>query len=150
MYLYSYDGLLNIMVPISFRKMKAELLEQVGPHYKGFSSGFDPTTTRTVSSNRPLCFSILGHEGCGEVALSRRDEISVGTIVTFGICQSCGACFNCTKNSLEQKCRTLFKVRTLVLKLPTIDRSHNPSLKGSLPMPAWQREYNKASSDVNT
>ena len=54
--------------------------------------------------------SILGHEGCGTVLLSRRRDVYCGDVVTFGVCRSCGECVNCAQNNLAQKCENLFKV----------------------------------------
>lgn len=53
--------------------------------------------------------AILGHEGVGVVEVSRRDEVAIGTRITWTIADSCGACDYCADYDLPEKCRSLFK-----------------------------------------
>ena len=61
-------------------------------------------------------FSVLGHEGYGKVILSNRQDINIGDIVTFTLCNVCHDCVRC-HGGIEQKCKNLTKVtlRCLIL-----------------------------------
>ena len=52
--------------------------------------------------------SVLGHEGCGSVLLSRRDGVNPEDRVTFSVTDICGTCLYCVQGP-EQKCVQVFK-----------------------------------------
>ena len=60
--------------------------------------------------------SVLGHEGYGKVILSNREDVKIGDVVTFTLCNVCHECEPC-QSRLEQKCKKLTKVRETKYKL---------------------------------
>ncbi|MBK1833116.1 alcohol dehydrogenase catalytic domain-containing protein [Roseibacillus ishigakijimensis] len=52
---------------------------------------------------------VLGHEGVGVVAASRREEVKEGQRVTWSLAASCGECIPCRSWQLPQKCHHLLK-----------------------------------------
>lgn len=63
----------------------------------------------TVSGRRSgACPSILGHEGVGEVAASRRQGIAAGQRVVFSVTATCGECTYC-RRGLSAKCTSVLK-----------------------------------------
>ena len=61
-----------------------------------------------------ISFSILGHEGIIEVIDHTRPtgaKLKKGDRLTFHVVNCCGECERC-KDGLQQKCLSLFKVRS--------------------------------------
>lgn len=52
--------------------------------------------------------SILGHEGCGTIFISKRPAFVAGDRVTFSVADVCGQCKSCQKGP-SQKCVKVFK-----------------------------------------
>ena len=70
----------------------------------------------SIYSDNEFHLSVLGHEGYGKVILSNRQDIKIGDIVTFTLCNVCHDCIRC-HGRIEQKCKNLTKViiRRLIL-----------------------------------
>lgn len=73
----------------------------------------------TLSGRRTIPHPcVLGHEGCGVVVASEREEVNVGERVTWGMCTSCNNCLSCSLG-LQNKCSSLHKVgHTVVSTAP--------------------------------
>lgn len=64
----------------------------------------------TVTGRRPGVYpSILGHEGTGTVAASRREGVAIGERVVFSVTDTCGNCPRC-RAGLSAKCTSVRKV----------------------------------------
>ncbi|ROT84171.1 putative L-idonate 5-dehydrogenase, partial [Penaeus vannamei] len=62
---------------------------------------------------------VLGHEGCGEVVATQREEVKVGERVTWGVCASCNSCFLCSLG-LQNKCLSLLKCGQTLISAATL------------------------------